>query len=106
MSQPPDTDSSHLAADGDDQVAFPIVDLDTILTRRSSRGKRTIRHAVLVLTLVAIICTLWIVVPKNSPSRLHLTPLPNALSIVSNINYGSLTINGKEQPSPLPSTIR
>src|SRR5262249_39191209 len=47
--------------------------------------------------------------PKNlpdSPAPLHLTRLPNALSIVSNISFGSLTINGKEQPSPLPSTVR
>ena len=109
MSQPPDEDSSPLAADADDQIALPIVDLDTILTRRSSRGKRTIQLTVSVLTLVAIVFTFWIIVPKNSPGLpvpLQPTPLPNALSIVSNVNFGGLTINGKEQPNPLPSTIR
>jgi hypothetical protein len=109
MSQTPDEQlSPDSSSEPEEWDAAPIADLDHILSRRSSRGKRVVQLTLLLAMVAAVIFTLWDVVPKegaDSPEP-EPTPLPNALSIVSNINFGTLTINGVEQPEPLPSAIR
>jgi hypothetical protein len=109
MSQMPDEQSSlDAATEHEEWEAAPIADLDHILSRRSPRGKRVVQLTLLLAMTAAVIFTLWDVVPKEgtgSPTPL-LTPLPSALSIESNVNFGTLTINGKQQPEPLPSAIR
>jgi hypothetical protein len=108
MSQPPDEQSLPPPISSD-REALQIVDLDTILPCHSSRGKRMVPLSLLMATLVAVILTFWNIVPKatpGSPTPSRPTPFPNALSIVSNVNFGTITVDGKEQPNPLPSTIR
>jgi hypothetical protein len=111
MSQPPDEQASPESSsspDPEDWVSAPIADLEHILNRPSSRGKRVVQSALLLAMIAAVIFTLWDVVPKSgagSPTP-QPTPLPSALSIVSNVNFGTLTINGVEQSEPLPSAIR
>lgn len=109
MSQPPDEQPSpDSLSEHEDWEAAPLADLDHILTRRSSRGRRVVQLTLLLATVVAVIFTLWDVVPRTSPASPapEPTPLPNALSIESNVNVGTLTINGEQQPEPLPSAIR
>jgi hypothetical protein len=109
MRQPPDGQSSHdSSADHEDWEAAPIADLDHILTKRTSRGRRVVQLTLLLAMAAAVIFTLWDVVPRDgagSPEPVP-TPLPRALSIVSNVNFGTLSINGTVQPEPLPSAIR
>jgi hypothetical protein len=109
MSQTPDEQSSlDSLSEHDEWAAAPIADLDHVLNRPSSRGKRVVQLTLLLTMAAAVIFTLWDVVPKTgagSPAP-QLTPLPSALSIESNVNFGILTINGVEQPEPLPSAIR
>jgi hypothetical protein len=109
MSQSPDEQSSpDLSSDHEEWEAAPIADLDHILNSRSPRGKRLVQVTLLLAMVAAVIFTLWDVVPKDgagSPTP-EFAPLPSALSIVSNVNFGTLTINGVEQAEPLPSAIR
>jgi hypothetical protein len=109
MSQPPDEQSSPDSSSGHEEwEAAPITDLDHILRSRPSRGRRVVQLTLLLVTLVAVIFTVWDVVPKDGAGSPEPEPtaLPSALSIVSNVNFGTLTIDGKEQPEPLPSAIR
>jgi hypothetical protein len=109
MSQPPNKQSSPDSSSGHvEWEVAPITDLDHILNRRPSQGRRLVQLTLLLVTVVAVIFTVWDVVPKDgarSPEP-EPTPLPSALSIVSNVNFGNLSIDGKEQPEPLPSAIR
>ncbi|HLV99059.1 MAG TPA: hypothetical protein VKT82_10330 [Ktedonobacterales bacterium] len=81
---------------------LPLVELETILNRPPSRRKRLAARVGLVLAAAAAVLVLlrgsilppW---PTAPPS-----PDPNTLLVLSNVNYGTVSINGKKQPWPLP----
>ena len=109
MSQPPDHPLP-ISSDQEDGAALPLVDLETLPTRPPAWRKRVVQIGLLLAALVVVIVTFWgIIVPKTLPGPpvlLQPAALPRALSILSNVNYGTLTINGQPQSNPLPMTIR
>ena len=108
MSQPPD-EPLPTPPGQDDQEGLPLVDLDTLLTRPPSRRKRVVQISLLLAALVVVVVEFGHdALPKPHPGppvHLQPTPLPRALSILSNVNYGTLTINGQPQPSLLPLVV-
>lgn len=81
---------------------LPLVELETFLNRPPSRRKR-LAHIGLVLAAAAVVLVMLrgTTVP-HKPTAPHPPSDPNTLLVLSNVNYGAVTINSKKQPWPLP----
>jgi hypothetical protein len=109
MSQPPD-DFSPASPEEDAGEALPLIELETLLARPPSWRKRFIQLGFLLAALVVILGAFWSVNRLQASSaalpRLQPDPPPPTISISSNVNYGTLTINGQIQREALPLTIQ
>lgn len=89
---------------------LPLIELETLLSRPPSRRKRLAQIG-FVLVAVVVLAAFWrsIAPDKPVPAAPALAPTPAAsppmLLILSNINYGSATVNGKKQPGQLPMLV-
>ncbi len=99
---PPDEDAGE---------ALPLIELDTLLARQPSQRKRLAQIGLALAACVVVLVTFWGIIAPRPPTptqQVHLTfttTKPPTVSILSNTNYGSLTINGQRQPGALPLTI-
>lgn len=88
---------------------LPLVDLETILNRQPSRRKRLIQISLLLVAAVVALVMFWGSSLSGRPAAPALAPTPTSsppmLLILSNVNYGTLTINGKQQPGQIPMLV-
>lgn len=109
MSQPSD-EPVPISPDQGDGERLPLVDLDALPARPPSLRKRVVQVGLLLAALVMVMVTFWrVVVPTSAPGLpvpLQPTALPRALSLLSNINYGTLTLNGHPLSDQQTQTIR
>lgn len=87
---------------GDD---LPLTELEMLLNRPPSQRKRLAAQIGFVLLAgVVVAAVFWgsSVPQKTGALAPSPTSPPPALLILSNVNYGTLTINGKKQPDKLP----
>ena len=109
MSQPPGNELP-ISPDQEDSEALPLVDLDTLPARPPIWRKRIVQIGFLLAALMVVLVTFRGIVvhhpPPGPPAPLQPTALPQALSLLSNVNYGSLSINGQPQSRPLPLLVK
>lgn len=108
MCQPSD-DPLPISPDQQDGEALPLVDLESFPTRPSSRRKRIVQLGLLMAALVVVVTFGKVVVPTTAPgpsAPLQPTALPQALNLLSNVNYGTLTINSQPLSNQQTQTIR
>ena len=108
MSQPSD-DPVPVSPDPEDGEVLPLVDLDTLPDRPPSRRKRAVQLGLLLVALVVVVTFGKVVVlpPAPVPSvPLRPTALPRALSLLSNVNYGTLALNDHPLSNQQTQTIR
>lgn len=84
---------------------LPLIELETLLNRPPSWRKRLTQLGLLLVTGIMLL----VMFQGNSPLRKLAPPsdpqpntLPPVLFINSNVNYGTVTINGKKQADTLP----
>src|SRR6516225_4282302 len=77
---------------------LPLVELETLLNRPPSWRKRLAHIGLVLATAVIILVMFWGNIVSHKPVAPPALPNPNALLILSNVNYGAVTINGKKQP--------
>jgi hypothetical protein len=108
MSQQPD-DLPPAAPGDDDGAGLPLIELETLLARPPSPRKRLVQIGLVLAACVVVLVTFWkMIVPPGPPPKVVFiapTPTPRTVSIVSNTNYGTLTINGKTQRAAPPLTV-
>lgn len=109
MHQSPD-DLSPPAPEQDDAAALPLIDLDSAPAHPPGRRKRVIQIGLLVAALVGVFVTFWrVILPTPAPGppvALQPTALPRALNLLSNVNYGTLSLNGQPLPNEQALTVR
>jgi hypothetical protein len=109
MSQPPD-DRAGASPDEDAGEALPLIELETLLRQSPSWRKRGIQISLLLAALMVVLATYWGVnnagAIEGAPVALQPTAPPPSVSILSNVNYGKLTINGQPQRGIPPLTIK
>ncbi|HEU5370102.1 MAG TPA: hypothetical protein VFU69_16645 [Ktedonobacterales bacterium] len=109
MSQPPD-DFSPVSPEEDAGEALPLIELETLLARPPSWRKRFTQMGFLLAALVVVLVTFWGIsrpqVSSDELPRIQPDPPPPTITISSNVNYGTLTINGQPQQGALPLTIQ
>lgn len=95
--------------DEDDGAGLPLIELETLLSRPPSPRKRLAQIGLVLAACVVVLVTFWnVIVPPGPPPKpvfIAPTPTPRTVSIVSNTNYGTLTINGKTQRAAPPLTV-
>ncbi len=88
---------------------LPLIDLETLLSRPPARRKRLIELGLLLAAAAVALAALWNAIAPGEPAVPALTPTPTPdpplLLINSNVNYGTLTINGKKQSGKLPMLL-
>lgn len=100
------------SSDDDPGEQLPLIELDTLASQPPSQRKRLVQIGLALAALVVVFATFWGVVrPKALPaSAPHILPTepPPTLLITSNVNYGTITINGQKQRGapPLEVTMR
>jgi hypothetical protein len=87
----------------------PLIELEVLLARPPSLRKRLLHSGLLLAALAVALITFWgIIVPKTGPqpSLPATEPFkPQTVLITSNVNYGTMTINGKQQRGSLPMRV-
>ncbi|HEY7348600.1 MAG TPA: hypothetical protein VH599_09830 [Ktedonobacterales bacterium] len=108
MAQHTDEPAPDPAEDGTSEN-LPLVELETILNRPPSRRKRLMQISFVLLAALIALVIFWGDIAPARPAAPLAVPQPAnpppALLIVSNINYGAVTINGKKQAGPLPILV-
>jgi hypothetical protein len=88
---------------------LPLIELETLLNRPPSRGKRLAQVGLGAIAAVILLVMFWGSLGTGRPAAVAPTPTPTpfppSLSIQSNVNYGTLTINGKKQAWSQPVTM-
>ena len=109
MSKQPD-DLSDLSPEEESGAALPLIELETLLGQPPSWRKRFSQVGLLLAVLLVVLVTYWGISRPPAPSVpvviLQPTAPPPSVSIVSNVNYGALTINGLPESSVPPVTFR
>lgn len=103
------TDDSALPpAEDQSDEDLPLIELETLLSRPPSRRKRLAQIG-FVLVAVVVLAAFWGSIAPRKPAAPALAPTPTAappmLLILSNVNYGSVTVNGTKQPGQLPILV-
>ena len=87
---------------------LPLIELETLLSRPASRGKRLAQIGC-VLVAVVVLVAFWRTIAPGKSAAPALAPTPAAASpmllILSNVNYGSVTVNGQKEPGQLPMLV-
>lgn len=85
---------------------LPLIELDTLLTRPPSWRKRLAQVALVLLVAALALAALRSVL-LSSPAPADNAAVPQvAATLLSNVNFGTLTINGEKLAGPPPLTIR
>ncbi|HLV97803.1 MAG TPA: hypothetical protein VKT82_03910 [Ktedonobacterales bacterium] len=109
MSQQPD-DLSGASSAEDGEGALPLIELETLLSQPPSWRKRFTQLGLLLAALVVVLAAYWGLSRASAPSvpviALQPTSPPPTVNVVSNVNYGVLTINGQPQRAAPPLTFR
>jgi hypothetical protein len=89
---------------------LPLVELETILNQPPALGRRLVQIGLGLAALVVVFVTFWGVIrPKALPaSGPHAQPTeaPPTLLITSNVNYGTITINGQKLRGAPPLEVK
>ncbi len=106
-----DTDHPSTApSEGDSEEPLPLVELDTLLNQPPSRRKRLIQLGLGLAALVVVFATFWGVIRPKAPlaAAPHAQPTeaPPTLLITSNVNYGTITINGQKLRGAPPLEVK
>lgn len=87
----------------------PLIELEALLARPPSLRKCLMHCGLLLVALVVVLITFWgVIVPKTGaqPTLPAAEPFkPQTVLITSNVNYGIVTINGKQQRGALPMRV-
>src|SRR5579871_4229364 len=90
--------------------ALPLIVLETLLSQPPSWRKRFTQLGLLLAALVVVLAAYWALSRASAPSvpviALQPTSPPPTVNVVSNVNYGVLTINGQPQRAAPPLTFR
>ena len=110
MSQEPDHPSASPSGQNQyDGEALPLIELETLLNRLPSRRKRLVQIGLVLAAFVVVLVTFWTVIvpktPPNTPVSVQPTQPPSTFTIISNVNYGTITMNGMPQRGSLPFTF-
>ena len=87
---------------------LPLIDLEQAAKRPPSRRRRLVQLVITLLTAGIILVTFRGIIPQARPAPVvqapdaRSTPKPTLLLITSNVNYGTLTINGQQRTARLP----
>lgn len=97
------------SSDDDPGEQLPLIELDTLANQPPSQRKRLVQIGLALAALVVVFVTFWGVVrPKAPPVSVpHILPTepPPTLLITSNVNYGTITINGQKQRGTPPLEV-
>ncbi len=81
----------------------PLVELETLLNRPPSWRRRRIQIGVLLAALLVTLLTFWNALTPRQPVKLATAAgSPGVILITSNVTYGTVTINGRQQTASLP----
>lgn len=87
---------------------LPLIELETLLNRPPSPRKR-LAQIVFVLVAIVMLAAFWGAIVPGTPTGPVVAPTPingsTALLILSNVNFGTVTVNGKKQPGSLPMLV-
>jgi hypothetical protein len=88
---------------------LPLIELETLLNRPPSQRKRLARGSLALLAALLALILFWSSLSSGKPAPTGIvptpTPTPPTLLIASSVNYGTLTLNGKRLPGPLPTLV-
>ena len=106
-----DTEHSPTSPSEDDAgEQLPLVELETLLNQPPSRRRRLVEVGLGLAALIVVFVTFWGVIrPKAPPApAVHAVPTepPPTLLITSNVNYGTITINGQKQRGGPPLEVK
>jgi hypothetical protein len=106
---------AHMAEESDDPAFppsglgnnLPLVELETLLNRPPSRRKRLAQIGLMLAAAVVMLFMLWAGLAPGKPTTFQSKPvtLTPVLLILSNTNYGRVTVNGVQQPGQVPLLI-
>src|SRR5690242_17010205 len=88
---------------------LPLIELETVLSRPPSWRRRLGQISLALAACALVVVTFWPVLVPTTPTQPLLRsqpPPPPTVSIISNVNYGIITINGQPQPAPPPLTLK
>ncbi|HEY7348078.1 MAG TPA: hypothetical protein VH599_07130 [Ktedonobacterales bacterium] len=109
MSQRPN-DPPSPPEDQDAGEHLPLIELETLLNQPPSQRKRLVQISLMLAAFLVVVVTFWDTIVPSQPSvpplPVQAPPPPPTVSIMSNVNYGALTINGQPQRGVLPLTIK
>lgn len=103
--EPPRDERVPDAAEQESAEQLPLIELETLLTRRPSRRKR-LAHVALMLGVVALaaVALRGVILPPGLSANIPAPPqVP--ITLLSNVNFGTVTINGTRLNKPPPLTI-
>ncbi len=107
MSQPDDV--SDVSPQEDAGETLPLIELETLLSQPPSWRKRFRQLGLLLAALAVVLAAYW-GINRPAASSAPVVAQPNAppptVRVVSNVNYGALTINGQPQRGGPPLTFR
>lgn len=87
----------------------PLIELEALLARPPSLRKRLMHSGLLLVALVVVLITFWSAIVPRTGAQPALPAAksfkPQTVIISSNVNYGILTINGKQQRGFLPMRV-
>jgi hypothetical protein len=92
------------AQPGDD---LPLIELETLLSQPPSQRKRLTQLGLLLAAAGIALALFWnTLLPGKAPAPISTRVMPApSLLILGNVNYGLITINGKQQPGQIPMVI-
>jgi hypothetical protein len=106
MTQPPDEPAPGPTEDrpGED---LPLIELETLLNRPPSLRKRLAQLGLILLAALVALVILWGRGAPNRPAAPAVseptpTAFPPMLLIISNVNFGTVIVNGKQQVGAVP----
>jgi hypothetical protein len=87
---------------------LPLIELEAVLSRPLSWRRRLGQLGLALAACALVVVTFWPVLVPATPAQtpLRSQPPPPIVSIISNVNYGSVTINGQPQPGSPPLTLK
>ncbi len=87
------------------EEGLPLIELETLLTRRPSWRKRLMQMTLALAVVVFAVATLHgVILPSSAPSSAP-GPAKVPITLLSNVNFGTLTLNGTRLNAPPPLTI-
>jgi hypothetical protein len=109
MSQQPDEPATP-APEEESGEYLPLIELETLLERQPSRRKRLVQISLVLAALVVIFVTFRGSILPQTPSASIILVQPSesplTVNLISNVNYGALTIDGQPRRGAPPLTMK